>query len=112
MADHKPPGYGSDGNETRRERTEDESAAAKKRSLLATLHSAVVVNQEVAKRHGQLWDSAPKDGWGALPGAPVDRVDAAISARAADLCGKTIGTGPSKEEEKMYAPHRQDGSRS
>ena len=45
-----------------------------------------------------------KDCWGALPGARVDGVDAAISAWAAELCTKTLDKEPSKEKETKYAP--------
>ena len=52
---------------------------------MALLRSAFVANREVVKRRGQWWASAMKDSWGVSHGAPVDGVDAAISAWTADL---------------------------
>ena len=71
---------------------------------MAVLHSAFVANDGVAIRRGQKGDSATKARCGALPGAPVDGVDAAISAWPADLRNDTLAKELSKEEETKYAP--------
>ena len=54
-------------------------------------------------QHSQWWDLAMKVSWGAAPDTSVDGVDAAVSATAADLRSRTLGKGPSKEEETKYA---------
>ena len=38
-----------------------ESSAAKKRPLMATLHSVFVADEAVVKRHGHWWDPVPRD---------------------------------------------------
>ena len=95
-----------------REDPENECQAAKKRPISSALHPAFVVNREVVKQHGQWWDSTVKDNWGALPGANVDGVDAAISAWAADLRNRMLGKELSKGEAKEVCEPREGGSRS
>ena len=59
-------------------KTDVGSSAAEKRPIPAVLRAAFVVNEEVARRHGQWWDSRMKDSWGSVSGAPADGVHAAI----------------------------------
>ena len=66
-------------------------------------NSVFVADKEVAKPHGQCWDSAMGDSLGALPDGPADGVDAAVSAWAADLCNKTLRREPPEGEETKYA---------
>ena len=68
-----------------REVPEIGSSMAKMRSLVAALHSAFVANKEVVKHYGQCWGSAIRDSSGSQPGVPVDGIDVAISAWAANL---------------------------
>ena len=68
---------------------EAQASAAKERSPLGTLHSVVVAGKNVIKNYGQCWNPVIKDRWAASPSSPVGGVDAAISARTADLCGRT-----------------------
>ena len=81
-----------------------ESPVATTRFLMAILHSAFVAENEVAKRHGHWWDPVMRDSWWAVPGSPVDGVDAGILGLTEDLCGKTSGTTPSQGGERNYVP--------
>ena len=83
---------------------ETESSAAKKRALLAVLLSAFAANGYVVMQHRQWRVSVMEGSWGALPSTPVDGVDAASSAWAADLRGATLDKEPSQEHEQKYAP--------
>ena len=74
-----------------RDENEAGSSAAKKRPLMAMLHSAFVAGREVVEQHGILRDPVIEDGWGALTWTSAAVVDASISEWAADLFGGTFG---------------------
>ena len=84
-----------------RDNTEAESSEAKGRSLLRASQSAFVADGGVVKQHGQSWGPVMK---GALPAAHSEDSDAAMSAWAADLCGKTLGKELPTEDKQKYAP--------
>ena len=61
----------------------------------------------MGEQDGQWWGPGMKDSWGTSPRAPADGGDAATSAWTADLCDKTLGKEPSREDEQKYAPLEQ-----
>ena len=65
----------------------------------------------VEQHRGQWWDSAVKDSWGALPGAPAGGVDAAFSAWTSDLSISLSARSPRRRSEAECAPS-EGGSRS
>ena len=86
--------------------------AANKRPLMAASQSAYVADKDVVKQHGQWRGPVMEESSPALPNAPVDGADAAISAWKADLCGETLGKRPWQETAQKYAPPVKDCSRS
>ena len=80
-----------------------ESFAASKRPLMAALQPDCVADKEVVNQHNRWRAPIMKKSRAALPPAPVDGLDAGISAWTAHLRGISA-KGLSQGDEQKYAP--------
>ena len=68
------------------------------------MRTAIATDKEAVKPRAQWWDTTLKETCDAFPGAPLDGVGAATSARAAVLSGQTLGRGLMASEILEYSP--------
>ena len=81
---------------------EDPPATGEKRCGMEDLHSTFVAEKEIVKEHEQWRGPEIKAHWNFNGPSPADKVDAALSAWAADECSKALGQGHPGAEERLH----------
>ena len=66
-----------------------------KRDRGGGLPLAFAMDKEVEIQHAKWWNSSLGEPWGASSSSPLDGEGVAVSYRAADRCGKSLGEEPS-----------------